>query len=271
MATAQVFISYSREDRAFVERLSRDLRAEGIVTWQDTEQIKAGQNWRKAIEEGLRRSAALIYVASKHSSRSKWMLNEMQAVLGHGTRVFSVVIDDSGEHELPSALRAYQWTDFREGYDIALRKLVEALQPFQSNQATPKDQPKSKGYVFLSYAEEDFESVDEVKKFFGQRGYAYWDYRESDRDYHRDLYLELEGVIGEASATLTFLSPDWKLSRTAIKEFHFSNEVGTPVFLLRVRDPGPTLVVAGLPYIDFTDDRASGFRRLERELARKGL
>ncbi len=48
-------------------------------------------------------------------------------------------------------------------------------------------------------------------------------------------------------------------------------EVGVPVFLLRVRNPGPTLVIAGLPYIDFTQDRPAGFKKLERELSRKGL
>ena len=86
-----------------------------------------------------------------------------------------------------------------------------------------------------------------------------------------DLYLELEGIIQDAVAMLSFLSPDWKRSRTAVKEYHFSSEVGIPVFLLKVRDPGPTLVIAGLPYIDFTQDHAAGFRRLDKELSRKGL
>lgn len=165
----------------------------------------------------------------------------------------------------------FQWVDFRSGYDDALRRLLTALHSFRSERSFPTGQKKSKGYVFLSYAEEDAIFVDDLKAFLAKRGYSYWDYRESDRDYHQDLYLELEGVIAEAAAMLSFLSPDWKKSRTAVKEYHFSTEVGIPVFLLKVRDPGPTLVIAGLPYIDFTRDHPSGFDRLEKELSRKGL
>jgi TIR domain-containing protein len=196
---------------------------------------------------------------------------EVQAVLSHGTQVIPLIVDDQGERDLPPSLAVFQWVDFRSGYDDALQKLIAALQSFRKERPLPTSQKKSKGYVFLSYAEEDASFVDDLKAFMAKRGYSYWDYRESDRDYQQDLYLELEGVIADAAAMLSFLSPDWKKSRTAVKEYHFSTEVGIPVFLLKVRDPGPTLVVAGLPYIDFTRDQTSGFRRLEKELSRKGL
>ena len=34
---------------------------------------------------------------------------------------------------------------------------------------------------------------------------------------------------------------------------------------------GPTLAIAGIPYIDFVDDFDAGFKKLEKELVRKGL
>jgi hypothetical protein len=40
---------------------------------------------------------------------------------------------------------------------------------------------------------------------------------------------------------------------------------------LKVRDPGPTLAIAGLTPIDFTGERNEGFASLEKELKRKGL
>lgn len=271
MTRQRVFISYSREDRAFVDRLSQDLRSGGVATWQDTKEIAAGENWRLAIEESLRSASAMLYVASAASSHSHWMAKEVQAFSSRGTRVIPVILDDQGELGLPSFLREYQWVDFRPGYEAALAQLLTALQPFRAEALAGPSEQQAKGYVFLSYAEEDASFVDELKGFLKQRNYGYWDYRESDRDYHQDLYLELESVIQEAVATLSFLSPDWKRSRTAVKEYYFSLEVGIPVFLLRVRHPGPALVIAGLPYIDFTEDHVSGFNRLDRELSRKGL
>jgi hypothetical protein len=266
-----VFISYSREDREFVDRLAEDLREAGVSTWQDTKEIAPGENWRLAIEESLRQASAMLYVASSQSANSHWMARELEAVFSRGTRVIPLVLDDKGERGLPVFLREIQWVDFRPGYDKALDQLLMALHSFRAERPVAPATEKVKDYVFLSYAEEDASFVDELKEFLKKRKYGYWDYRESDRDYHQDLYLELEGVIREAVATLSFLSPEWKRSRTAVQEYHFSMEVGVPVFLLRVRNPGPTLVIAGFPYIDFTQDRAAGFEKLERELSRKGL
>ena len=98
--------------------------------------------------------------------------------------------------------------------------------------AAPK--PKSKGYVFISYADEDADFVVELKLFLKKQGYGYWDYRESERDYQVDYTLELEDIIKNAAGTLSVVSPNWKRSKTAFQELHYSREVKTPVFLLKV-------------------------------------
>jgi len=43
------------------------------------------------------------------------------------------------------------------------------------------------------------------------------------------------------------------------------------VFLLRARQLEPTLVIAGVPYIDFAEDQNKGLSELDRELRRRGL
>ena len=40
---------------------------------------------------------------------------------------------------------------------------------------------------------------------------------------------------------------------------------------MKAKEIGPTLAIAGMTYIDFTTDRVSGFRKLEKELRRKKL
>lgn len=107
--------------------------------------------------------------------------------------------------------------------------------------------------------------------FLKEHGYAYWDYEESDRDYHSQFFLELESVIIEASATLSVLSESWKRSPWALKEFFFSQEVDTPVFLLKAKALGPTLAIAGMTYIDFNKDTNKGYQKLHKELKRKQL
>jgi hypothetical protein len=271
MAEPYVFISYSRRDSAFVRRLADSLRASGVQSWTDVENIAAGADWRKEIEKGLVNASVLIYVASKNSVASEWMDTELQAFLRARQRVLPIVVDDEGASHLPLPLREFQWADFRGEYDIAFRKLLEGLQFLQQSQPIERPNLKSKGYVFISYAEEDASFVEELKVFLGQRGYAYWDFRESERDYDVDYSLELEGVIKDAAGTLSVVSPNWKQSQISLQEFHFSREVGTPVFLLKAGDPGPTLALSGLTYIDFTHEHDKGFEKLAKELRRKGL
>jgi hypothetical protein len=200
------------------------------------ENIAAGQDWAQTIERGLMQASALVYVASKHSSQSRWMDEELRAFLEKQGRVIPIVIDDEGASHLPLPLRQIQWADFRGPFELALRSLLDGIRELQgvSPVATPK--ATSKGYVFISYADEDSEFVGELKDFLKEQGYGYWDFRESRRDYQADYTLELESVIKKAAGTLSVISPEWKCSPTALQELHFSREIGTPVFLLKISE-----------------------------------
>ena len=270
---ANVFISYSRMDKIFVERLISDLRMAGISVWIDVEQIKAGSNWVNAIERGLEQSSVLLYVSSKHSIDSSWIASEIEVFRSSERKVIiPIVIDNAGAENMPRGLAMIQRADFRQDYDAAFDSLKTSLIAIVGEREAIKAKPKKiKGYVFLSYAEEDSEFLIKLRRFLKDHGYAYWDYEESDRDYQAQLFLELEGVISEATATLCILSPSWKRSQWTIKEYLFSEEINTPVFLLKAKELGPTLVTAGIPYIDFTIDTQRGFEKLARELQRKRL
>ena len=200
------------------------------------------------------------------------MTFEIIASISLGKTVIPIIIDNEGESRIPEQLKSIQWVDFRSDYAHALLLLSSSLSNLvKRGPATKPKKTRSKGYVFLSYAEEDMDFVSKLKKYLARKNYAYWDYEESDRDYHSQLFLELEGVIKEASATLSILSESWKRSPWSVKEYLFSEEVETPVFLLKVKNLGPTLVIAGVPYIDFITSVQRGFKKLDRELKRKGL
>ena len=45
----QVFISYSRKDLAFVERLAKDLKSAGLGVWFDLSGLDGGARWGQEI------------------------------------------------------------------------------------------------------------------------------------------------------------------------------------------------------------------------------
>jgi hypothetical protein len=49
----QVFISYSRKDLAFVERLANDLQAAGLEVWYDLSGLDGGTRWGREIQSAI--------------------------------------------------------------------------------------------------------------------------------------------------------------------------------------------------------------------------
>ena len=274
-----LFISHSRWDRrstGLIDILIADLRQRGVPIWLAPDSVEAGADFKDAIQMGLANASALIYLAGKRSKNAQGMKRELEIAQVRGLPVISGIILPEGADALPSL--GQPALDFTADYAAALTGLLAWLPPslrqhqMRLERSSPlPPSPRSKGYIFISYAEEDSAFVDQLRDFLKARGYGYWDYRESDRNYHTSLHLELEEVIRGASATISVLSPAWKQSRWAAKEFLFSEQIGTPVFLVMAQSMEPTLVTAGIPYIDFTLEAEQGYTRLDHELRRKGL
>src|SRR5215216_5844157 len=73
----QVFISYSRKDISFIDRLAADLKNAGIDVWYDVSRIAGGARWRSEIENALRSSHYVVVVLSPDSIVSEWVEREV--------------------------------------------------------------------------------------------------------------------------------------------------------------------------------------------------
>jgi uncharacterized membrane protein YhaH (DUF805 family) len=72
---ADVFISYSREDRPHADQVARGLAALGLEAFWDTE-IPPGQTWADYIEGKLSQCKAVVVLWSEHSTKSQWVREE---------------------------------------------------------------------------------------------------------------------------------------------------------------------------------------------------
>ena len=265
-----VFISYSRKDLPKVQQIVHGLEHNHHSVFLDVAEIMPGQNWFEALKKGIEQSDTFLFVLSPNSLSSELLMTELNTAVAAGKRIIPIIIDDVDSDKIPPVLKEYQWLDLRHGHGHVTDRL-KAFLGTGRNVAPEPSIPKSKGYVFLSYAEGDGEFVQDLRTFLKEKGYAYWDYEESDRDYHNQLFLELENVILESAAVFAVISENWKKSKWTVREFFFAEESKRPVFLLRAKPVGPTLAIAGIPYIDFVGDFQQGLSKLDRELTRKGL
>jgi adenylate cyclase len=103
---ADVFVSYSRSDKARVAPLVAAIKAKGWSVWWDPS-IAAGQEFDDQIEAELQAASAVLVVWTRTSVTSRWVRGEARDAAERGVLV-PVRFDDT---RLPIDVRAIQTTD----------------------------------------------------------------------------------------------------------------------------------------------------------------
>jgi formylglycine-generating enzyme required for sulfatase activity len=136
----QVFISYSRRDIAFVERLAKDITSAGFDVWYDMSNLKVGTNWGKEIQVALSKSQVLIVVLSPHSLESRWVEREYIYAENHHLNIIPILYKPC---ELPLWTLDLQHVDLTTGqYKKHLEELISVLGTPDSGHA--KELPEHK-------------------------------------------------------------------------------------------------------------------------------
>jgi len=86
-----VFISYSREDRAYVRRLADDLRGNGFEVWMD-KRIECGDRWWQEVVKAVHACAALVVVMTPDAERSEWVEKEIMLAQREGKPILPLLL-----------------------------------------------------------------------------------------------------------------------------------------------------------------------------------
>ena len=126
---ADVLISYSRRDQAFVRELHAALAGAGRDVWVDWEDIPAASKWQQDIDDSIDAAESLVFVVSPSSLESEYCAAELRHAGERGKRIVPIAIDDARPEDAPPALRELNWIWRREGDDreAALAALSTAL------------------------------------------------------------------------------------------------------------------------------------------------
>ncbi len=126
---SKVFISYNRDDHAFVDRLTEDLAESGHEVWIDRKDISAGSGRRQSISQAIRSCRAFVLVLSRKSVAATNVIKELSIADTHRRYIVPLLIDDVEiPPEMEYQLADLQLIDFRtDVYERGLGRLLAAL------------------------------------------------------------------------------------------------------------------------------------------------
>jgi TIR domain-containing protein len=107
-----IFISYSKKDIIYAEKLINALRREGFNPWLDMDGLGAGTYWPDRLHKAIKTCDAYILIMSRNAKNSNWVPEELVVAKTKGKPIFPLRLDDA---ELFLALQTVQAEDVRGG------------------------------------------------------------------------------------------------------------------------------------------------------------
>src|SRR5262252_8707724 len=128
-AKAKVFISYSRRDMAFADRLEAALKARGFEPLIDRSEIYAFEEWWQRIEALILRADTVVFVLSPDSVASEVALKEVAFAASLNKRFAPIVCRRVDDSTVPEALSKLNFVFFDDDaqFDDGADRLAEAL------------------------------------------------------------------------------------------------------------------------------------------------
>lgn len=117
MPPFDVFLSHNSVDKPWVIKLKDDLLRYEVSVWLDRDEIRPGDLFAKALEEGLQSSRAVVLVVSPEAMASGWVQEEYYRPLSLAKdpqaplQLIPVILRDA---EVPGFLQSRNWVDFRD-------------------------------------------------------------------------------------------------------------------------------------------------------------
>ena len=129
-AKTRVFVSYSRKDMAFADRLEAALKTRGFDVLIDRQEIYAFEDWWKRIEALIGRADTVVFVLSPDVVKSDVALKEVAYAASLNKRFAPIVCRRVADPAVPEPLRRLNFIFFDEPtqFETSADRLAEALQ-----------------------------------------------------------------------------------------------------------------------------------------------
>jgi hypothetical protein len=126
---ADIFISYSQRDKAFVRALYEGLKKLNRDAWVDWQDIAPAVDWEKEIAKGIELANKFVYVISPDAIASPHCTFELNHAIQHHKQLVPVLCREVDLAAVNPELTRLQLVSFcgEDDFSTALQKLAEVI------------------------------------------------------------------------------------------------------------------------------------------------
>jgi hypothetical protein len=137
-----IFLSYSRNDAAVMQRLRADLQAVGFTVWIDDLDLEPGTpSWQRAVEAAIHATRCMVVILSPAAKASVWVGRELSYAETLGLRIFPVLVSGDPTNAVPLSLINHQRVDLRAGWQGVEERLAPSLRRYLLGGEPPLPNP----------------------------------------------------------------------------------------------------------------------------------
>jgi hypothetical protein len=131
---SDIFISYSRRDKEFVQHIAKKLNDAKYNLWVDWEDIPATVDWWREIQAGIESSNIFVFIISTNSALSDVCRQEIDHAVANHKRIipilYEAITDNAVSQKLHPSVTSHNWIiyDANGDFEAWFAMLVNALQ-----------------------------------------------------------------------------------------------------------------------------------------------
>lgn len=114
---SHIFISYSRKDLTFAQKIVDALAVNDLDTWIDWKDIPPAEEWLQEIYQGIEGANAFLFLISPDSLASRVCNLELEHAVNNGKRIIPIIIRDPESESVPKSLSKLNWIFYRHRQD----------------------------------------------------------------------------------------------------------------------------------------------------------
>lgn len=120
-----IFISYSRKDRAIVDRIVALLQHSNIAVWLDKRIHVGTADWDRSIRQAITTSRGVIYAASEDAAKSDYVGDELRIARDNKIPIYPLWIAGATWMDcIPMGFGKIQFADGRINLDVGVQDIL---------------------------------------------------------------------------------------------------------------------------------------------------